>query len=1406
MDGGRNDNPSARVRANRRARDEETMRLGENIYQTGGTFGQAVGAMTTRTNRQNQMIRNRNVRRQAIEARNADANRRNQRANTRTRNFLLQQMRTMNQRVEYEIPVERETIEEFTLPRLFRTIFDNYEDQVNEGMLIQFRMSNGDRLYRTIVNNGNMRNNVQDLVDGLMNEEQIADESDRAYQLRFDHGHIQTITFQKIPIAQRGRQRGEFWRWTNNTKFDLSRYGVYHDIDVDNYTDNCFTKALRLGIEAYGQNASDAVAKAKVYMEDNSMPIRHLSTLAEEIGICFQLKRGERYEYFPKPFYDTSIFYNALKMALQNASISKQDIKKIFKSLRSVEKNRRIYEDDIKSLFTKDVPTHLNNIVLKVKQLVGRNGVIKKEQVKEFNKTKGKITVDLSTYMQDRPHQWLAWYKNKISIGLIDEHYFINDEVDFTNYAFQNYFTLIDDTVINGNVDAMRYITDETFTQKPKRNIKNSYDVLYDMYIYEAIYIHVDPQKTNVDNMACILDSKSNKFKNKFKVSATGMFDYRNNGYERLSNIVDKIAEAKRIGISRHYMKSIPLWHDVFQNVKAEEHNDSLEYIDTQIRKSKNSAMVKENNVEVAKMMNLYNIWFFDFETYRETIEERDYMGNIKFDKNGKPLTMDVTLPYQVCVCNADKTYEKVFTGKNCAKDMLDYVWKHSHRKKHPDLGKSGKLGEHASLWEKKTCHRKMVIMVAHNCGFDLTFVRKYFKNPEFMKRGNRLIRGPNGFLYGFKNQKNYKNQYPYNNDFEDRRRGIYPMHVEFVDSLNFIQLPLKKFPDMFHLESMKEIMPYELYTGETIRQRFVDISKARNYLSNDAYEQLNKNITELDLWDNTKRKFDILEYSAWYCRQDVNLLRLGYLTYRNWCIRDYDIDINKVWTGSSLAHLHFKMKGCYDDVYEMGGRPQEFIQKCLVGGRTMCHNNEMQLFENTDDHLLAIDFVSLYPTAVIRMKGFLKGKPKVLQPDQLTYEFLQQQDGYFVKIKVTKVGKHLNFALLSQVSEDDGIRIFNNDMVNRYQYVDKTTLEDYITFQQVEFKVICGYYFDEGRNSLNRETMRELFAIRLKQKKEKNPAQAVTKLIANSQYGRTLMKRVEHRTESIPDKQIKSYLYNNFHKIKDLSLIHDTLSLQKDEGEKYWDVKILNTKSDGKKENHFNHAQVGVEILSMSKRIMNEVMAVAELMDNPVKIFYQDTDSCFIRESELPRLLQEHAKRYNKEWFVDHYGHKYRSEIEPQLLGKYVGQLHDDFDIVDANGEKITCTDVKATRAIFLGKKAYVCHLRGINKETKEVETCYKVRMKGIPTSTLWYTHDKMKAEGKIENMFDLYKILYDKKGELNPKEDDVGYDKSKKGLLGIVFDLTEGGSRVRFKFHKTNNIEYLKEFSRFVTFDQKK
>ena len=140
----------------------------------------------------------------------------------------------------------------------------------------------------------------------------------------------------------------------------------------------------------------------------------------------------------------------------------------------------------------------------------------------------------------------------------------------------------------------------------------------------------------------------------------------------------------------------------------------------------------------------------------------------------------------------------------------------------------------------------------------------------------------------------------------------------------------------------------------------------------------------------------------------------------------------------------------------------------------------------------------------------------------------------------------------------------------------------------------------------------------------------------------------------------------------------------------------------------------LGVQVLSMSKRIMNEVMCLAE--DIGVKIYYQDTDSMHLEKSKLSLLRDEFFKKYGR-----------------ILDGDDLGQFHSDFDELNESW---------AYKSIFNGKKCYIDLLTNENGEK-----AIHYRMKGV---SLDCVKDEALKRYKCEDDEALYKIyveLFDEK-----------------------------------------------------------
>jgi hypothetical protein len=610
--------------------------------------------------------------------------------------------------------------------------------------------------------------------------------------------------------------------------------------------------------------------------------------------------------------------------------------------------------------------------------------------------------------------------------------------------------------------------------------------------------------------------------------------------------------------------------------------------------------------------------------------------------------------------CVVSGQTNKTFNGPNCGAELLEYLEGNS-------------------------------ICYFHNLGYDFSFIIKFLNTNSLIKTGTQ-IKTVSGIYKGKK--------------------------LTFKDSLAMIQTPLKSFTNMFKIQAKKEIMPYLAYTIDNVSRCEIPLTEALIHIKDNERQEF-ENAAEPYIFESPEKVkyFNLIDYAEFYCIQDCRTLQQGFETFREWIQTAFSIDVVDFISLPSLADQYLRNQGVYDDVYELSGIPRTFIQRCVIGGRCMTRRNE----KHSLNHVINdFDAVSLYPSAMARI-GFLKGKPKVLKQDQLNMEFLNTVDGYFVEIDSIVCNKHLDFPLQSNVV--NGIRRFTNEFQGSI-YVDKVSLEDFINYQEATFRIIRGYYYDDGRNDKIQETIKYCFSERLKQKAMKNPIEVVYKLLMNASYGKTIqkpIKSVQKFTNSA--KQHTNFLMHNFNYIKDYSAVAK---------DKY----VYNVQKSI--EIHFSRPQIGVEILSMSKRIMNEVMCLAE--DNDINIWYQDTDSMHIDDNQISALAGLFKVKYQRE-----------------LIGKHMGQFHSDF-----------IKDSKAHESIFLGKKSYIDVL--VDAEGNKYD---HIRMKGIPNSSI------LKHTSNLSPI-DIYKKLYLGKA--------------------ITFNLLAG--KVIFKRNKDFSTKTMTEFHRKVKF----
>ena len=690
------------------------------------------------------------------------------------------------------------------------------------------------------------------------------------------------------------------------------------------------------------------------------------------------------------------------------------------------------------------------------------------------------------------------------------------------------------------------------------------------------------------------------------------------------------------------------------------------------------------------KKDDYYNI-FFDFETYADKKKNKTHIAYL-------------------CRYVTEDGVKNEFYGNDCATQMLNSL----------------------------PTNKKNIQLIAHNCGYDFLFIFK-----ELQAVSSIIMNGSN-FMSASCVYENKTSKW----------------NLKMKDSYKIIPEALSKFGKMFNLEQGKEVIPYKLYNKVFSKYGMEKIWYGEEYVYEEVVKECGiKNLQQFKdnciKWDCIlEGEINIMEYSNKYCEIDCDVLMNGYNIFNGWIknlgensIVKVDLDINNIISVASLAHTYLTSQGCYENILQLSGKPREYIQKCVVGGRTMCNQNKKWKRKNA--RIADFDAVSLYPSAIYQMIGFLMGKPKVIENTDL--EWCLKQDGIFARCIIKKLSVKRHFPLGSYML--DGVRNFTNDIIGKEMYLDKQSILDLMEFQGVELEIIDGYYYNEGRNPICKDVIKYLFETRKQKKKEGNPIQSVYKLIMNSAYGKTILKPISDKTEVI-----NKFKYDKKEK-KMINVWNRYLTKQYNYIKSYVDCgnKVIVNKHVPITE-HFNNAHVGVEVLSKSKNIMNKVMCLAE--DLKLKIYTQDTDSMHIDFNEVAILAEEYKNKYDFD-----------------LIGIDMGQFHIDFDLEGAVG------DIWATYMIILGKKCYIDKLESRDKDGNPIYG-YHIRMKGVNRKSIDYTSKLLSDDGSMDYM-GLYEKLYDG-------------DK-------IAFDLLCGGEKDIFRNTGDMCIRTLNEgeFTRNVIFN---
>ena len=633
------------------------------------------------------------------------------------------------------------------------------------------------------------------------------------------------------------------------------------------------------------------------------------------------------------------------------------------------------------------------------------------------------------------------------------------------------------------------------------------------------------------------------------------------------------------------------------------------------------------------------------------------------------------------CV-SMDDSYRKVFraTKENINKndifsqllDNIVLIYKHLYDK------------------ERQTNKNSKFVIYFHNLKYDFSLIlaNPYINLGSPCEKGGQLYSVP--FFY-----KKYQ--------------------FELRDSYKMISMPLRDFKAALGLtKGKKDFAIYEYFTEDNMDDDLAKLKDLQKFDSKLTEKKLNKRKMSHFLTED-KKSIQVTDFYIDYMMADCETMRDGLIKADEIALEQWNLSVFDFLTISSMANCYVSNE-CYQGLFYMSGLLRETATKANVGGKTCIKDNEkqsrgrliekkeqkfikpakksMEDFKNeiikvsklTKDQakhvalnlrkklmdefknrvLEAEDFdgVSMYPSAMA-ISSLPLGRAKILtreQAESLSLKLLEnvkivealkkitenrddllekykkikeemnEYDHYIVEVRL-KVEGYQQIPMLCRDNED-GTRDWSNTpselmIMNK---IDLVNLPKYYNVKELE--ITQGFYWNEGKNENIQTVIQKIFQARLKAKSEGNDGlQNMLKLFMNSAYGKCNVKASKSNIKYIRRKDRKNFIQNNFDFIKSMEGLDET-------GEDNDRFKVKLSKHTYI---HSNLAHIAGIYLSNSKIIVNDVFNVMTAIG--AEALYTDTDSIHVHKKDIPAIAQKYRDIYGKE-----------------LIGKQMGQFHDDF------------------------------------------------------------------------------------------------------------------------------------------------
>ena len=538
--------------------------------------------------------------------------------------------------------------------------------------------------------------------------------------------------------------------------------------------------------------------------------------------------------------------------------------------------------------------------------------------------------------------------------------------------------------------------------------------------------------------------------------------------------------------------------------------------------------------------------------------------------------------------------------------------------------------------------------------------------------------------------------------------QGLYKGIVfHFRCNMALIPTALANIPKMFGIEDkQKGTQPYTFYTENSMEDFHPNSYRLNPEKFRDMINQVTPKNRESYIAESTRNgtlvwyddyvEFFHKENMALYCESDVLIQAEGRLKYRALLYEGagYVARCHQDYTNSGVAQSILMSSEAYDGICNLNGSVSEFVRRFIChGGRCLMRGNKKQWYRGK---LYYIDFNSLYPSVQIMIKGHPIGMPKLItqtMKDEKYYEEIDRMAnddyyGVFLKLQITNIPIKRPFPLTYRMAKD-GTRIYTNKCSKENPIIYgcerfgwKHLTEIFGCRPGIDFTVMDGIYYDEGRSEAMGTKMEELYWLR-KQFQLDNPAVSeVLKLVLNSTWGKD-MQRTFYEDMVVEDVQVFEQRMGD---------ARNTIM----SWESFTEDGSMILVKNAKRVVPTSRAHCAAEVLGGSKYLMAQLMVILdELM---VYCAYSDTDSAIIDAEKYDQVRKLFKERYGKE--LD--GEFTTPKNQP-------GTVHPDF--------KPKCISY-ATELIAVAKKVY--YMKCLDDKTGKEYEVWKFKGMSDPENTI--------------------------------------------------------------------------------------